>query len=616
MPSGEVAMTSRARTDPESGAQLSGFAQVYAEIAEHADLDVVFLQKICELVAGELPQLAVSFMGEGGRIVASSSRERIGDLHEGAARVMRGEVDEVEVTAEMAARSTTMREGAGQPIVLEGRRVACLALAAPLPVARAYAGIVRHWVLSSLRARREEEKRREHLLQVERQFREVLDFCPAALSATDDDGRLVFHNKRYREIMRYPKEEMDGIDTRRFWFDLGERERIMGVLRSRDGEVRDQEVRLKTRDGEPVSFLLSYPQVASRGDRVSFVGASRVAWLYDITELRRAGAPRRASEQRLADAIESVSGGFALFDAEDRLVVCNGRYRELYPGLADMIVPGIPFAAIARAAAERGLVRDAAGRAGEWLERRLALHRDPPGPLLHAQGDGRWTQVNERRTRDGGTVAVFTDVTGLKRAEQALVAAQARLSHLLTSSPAVLYSFGAKGDHAPTFVSENIARLLGYEPPDYLRGPGFWLERVHPDDLPRVLAEFPRLFELGHHSCEYRFRHKDGAYRWVSDELRLSRDEAGDPLEVGGSRRGITERKRVRAALRERTASVALLQAVAVAANEAATAEQALGLCLGRVCAHAGWLVGHAFVIAGDGAGELVPAGVWHLADP
>ena len=390
----------------------------------------------------------------------------------------------------------------------------------------------------------------------------------------------------------------------------------MGILRSRDGEVRDQEVVLKTRDGEPVSFLLSYPQVASRGDRVSFVGASRVAWLYDISELRRAEAARRASEQRLADAIESVSEGFALFDAEDRLVLCNDRYRELYPGLADMIVPGIPFAAIARAAAERGLVRDAAGRADEWLERRLALHRDPPGPLLHAQSDGRWIQVNERRTRDGGTVAVFTDVTELKRAEQALLAAQARLSHLLTSSPAVLYSFEAKGDYAPTFVSENIARLFGYAPREYLESPALLARPGPPRRSSPRPGRAPRLFQLGRHAYEYRFRHADGTYRWVSDELRLSRDEAGEPLEVVGSWSDITERKRAEAALRERTASVALLQAVAVAANEATTVDEAVRLCLALVCAHTGWPVGHAFAPAEDGTGELVPAGVWHLADP
>jgi PAS domain S-box-containing protein len=609
-------MTSHAGGNPEGGAPSSVPAQGRADAAARTGLDAAFLREICELVAGELPGVSVSFTGEDGYIIASSARERLGAFHEGAARVMRGGLDTVEVTAGMAARSATTREGITQPIVFEGRRIVGLALAAPLSVARAYANIVRHWVLSVLRARREAERLREHLNQVEQQFREVLDFCPAALSATDEGGKMVFYNKRYREIMRYPKEEMDGIDTRRFWFDLDERQRIMDVLHSRGGKIRDQEVLLKTRDGEPVSFLLSYTQVASQGDRISFVGASRVAWLYDITELRRAEAARRASEQLLADAIESISEGFALFDAGDRLAICNSRYRELYPGNADMVVPGTPFAAIARAAAERGLVRDVVGQVEEWLERRLASHRNPPGPYLQAQSDGRWIQINERKTRDGGTVAVFTDVTELKRAEQALLAAQARLSHLLTSAPTVLYSFEAKGDHAPTFVSENIRRLFGYEPREYLEGPDFWLDRVHPDDRPHVLAEFPRLFELGRHAYEYRVRHKDGTYRWVSDGLHLSRDEGGDPLEVVGSWSDITERKQAEAALREQTASVALLQAVAVAANEAVTAEEAMRLCLSQVCAHTGWPVGHVYALAEDGTGALVPAAIWHLADP
>ena len=75
---------------------------------EGADLDLPFLQEVCGLLAGELPGVTVSFTGEGGRIVASSARERVGDLHEGAARVMGGEVEELEVTAEMAARSPTL----------------------------------------------------------------------------------------------------------------------------------------------------------------------------------------------------------------------------------------------------------------------------------------------------------------------------------------------------------------------------------------------------------------------------------------------------------------------------------------------------------------------------
>ena len=92
-----------------------------------------------------------------------------------------------------------------------------------------------------------------------------------------------------------------------------------------------------------------------------------------------------------------------------------------------------------------------------------------------------------------------------------------RLAALLDASPAVLYSFRAGGDHAPTFVSPNIARLFGYEPGEYLEHPGFWRERVHPDDLPRAEAGFARLLEAGRCACEYRFRRKDGTYRWVED---------------------------------------------------------------------------------------------------
>ena len=90
-------------------------------------------------------------------------------------------------------------------------------------------------------------------------------------------------------------------------------------------------------------------------------------------------------------------------------------------------------------------------------------------------------------------------------------AAAIRLSRLLEASPAVIYSFEAKGDFAPTFVSENIMRLFGYAASEYLENPNFWRERVHPDDLPRIEGEMDALFEQGHHAIEYRFRRKDGS---------------------------------------------------------------------------------------------------------
>ena len=76
-----------------------------------------------------------------------------------------------------------------------------------------------------------------------------------------------------------------------------------------------------------------------------------------------------------------------------------------------------------RTVAERGIVADAVQRPEEWIEQRLAQHRNPGGPLLHPQSNGRWIQVSERKTQDGGTVGLFTDVTELKRREEALAEA-------------------------------------------------------------------------------------------------------------------------------------------------------------------------------------------------
>src|SRR3974390_302044 len=59
----------------------------------------------------------------------------------------------------------------------------------------------------------------------ERQFREILEYCPAALLVVDEDGRLLFHNARLREILGYTKEELDFCDTRLHWHDLDQRAR-------------------------------------------------------------------------------------------------------------------------------------------------------------------------------------------------------------------------------------------------------------------------------------------------------------------------------------------------------------------------------------------------------
>ena len=129
----------------------------------------------------------------------------------------------------------------------------------------------------------------------------------------------------------------------------------------------------------------------------------------------------RETRRRLTDAIETISEGFSLYDKEDRLVICNSMYRTLlFPDIGDEITPGMTFESIVRRAADQGYIEDAKGRVEEWLEQRLARHRDPGGSHVQQRADGRWIMVSERKTEDGGTVAVYSDITELKQREKEL----------------------------------------------------------------------------------------------------------------------------------------------------------------------------------------------------
>ena len=151
-------------------------------------------------------------------------------------------------------------------------------------------------------------------------------------------------------------------------------------------------------------------------------------------ELVTASRDTERAQMQLTHAIESIADGFSLYDVNDRLVVCNRRYRELlYQGIADLVVTGASFEEIIRGAAERGLVREAEGRIEEWIDERIERHRNPRLSHLQQREDGRWLRISERKTDDGSTVAVYTDITELKQREQEAEAANQAKSQFLAN---------------------------------------------------------------------------------------------------------------------------------------------------------------------------------------
>jgi len=133
--------------------------------------------------------------------------------------------------------------------------------------------------------------------------------------------------------------------------------------------------------------------------------------------LREIGKAR----QRLMDAIESISEGFCYFDASDRLVVANNQYRTLmYPGDENAVVEGMSFEQIIRSAVQKGYIKDAEENIEQWVDERMTQHRQPGEPNVHQRAGGRWVMVSERKTAEGGTVAIYSDITELKQRETEL----------------------------------------------------------------------------------------------------------------------------------------------------------------------------------------------------
>jgi adenylate cyclase len=148
-------------------------------------------------------------------------------------------------------------------------------------------------------------------------------------------------------------------------------------------------------------------------------GGGFISMYTDITERRRAEALVEQSRARLADAIESISDGFALWDRDDRLVLFNKRSQEIL-NLRDFFVAGVRFEDLIPPLIQRAYYDPSVGDIEAWFEKRLALHRNPPSMHELKLADGTWLRVGEHRTQEGGTVTTWTDITTIKQREAEL----------------------------------------------------------------------------------------------------------------------------------------------------------------------------------------------------
>ena len=187
--------------------------------------------------------------------------------------------------------------------------------------------------------------------------------------------------------------------------------RVLG----RFARLRRHSIRLRAilPGDEPATFDVDIMRMPDRQRSI-------VILAQDTTAMLDAIRTADAAESRMAVAINALSDGFVLYDADDRLVICNETYRTFYPESAAAMLPGTKFVDILKFGLRNGQYADGIGREDEWLRERMRQHMAMSGPIEQKLANGRWLRIVERPTPDGGRVGLRVDVTQLKEQQHAL----------------------------------------------------------------------------------------------------------------------------------------------------------------------------------------------------
>jgi PAS domain S-box-containing protein len=251
------------------------------------------------------------------------------------------------------------------------------------------------------------------------------------------------------------------------------------------------------------------------------------------------------AQAHLADAVDAVPIGIVIFDAEDRLVLCNGMYRQVYDGVPGLLTAGRRHGEILDANLAAGVFDIPPEGRDAFVAQCLQEFSTPTGPHELRMADGRSVRVEGRRTADGAMVEVALDVTEMKHREE-------RLAFALEAAEEGIWDWNvASGD---AYFSPRFAATLGLSVSDLEPRAAAWSELIHTDDADRMHQMVRRFLDRGTNlgQTEFRIRHADGHWIWVEMRGRVvERDAAGHPVRLVGTQVDITQAKEHQAELAE-----------------------------------------------------------------
>jgi PAS domain S-box-containing protein len=312
-------------------------------------------------------------------------------------------------------------------------------------------------IIRDITARRETE---EALKRTQESFQSAIENLNDGFALFDSDFRLVYANDEYKKLHHHVADIIvAGVSAEELVRTTVKRG-VIAAAKGREEEfVRERLDQYANPSNEPIirtyesGITLSLRE--SRTPEGGFVTSQT-----NITKQVRA-------EKILRDAVESLPNGFALFDKDDRLVLCNQNYIDEHPEIADILIIGTTFEEQIRLREEKGLRQSQVDGKRISLEERIERHHNPRGPMIVPIADGRVHQLQEVKTIDGGTALIRTDITSLIKAEEALRENEELYRTLVNFSPNAIYFHQ---DNTIVFANPAAVKIFGAKSADEIIG--------------------------------------------------------------------------------------------------------------------------------------------------
>jgi diguanylate cyclase (GGDEF)-like protein/PAS domain S-box-containing protein len=257
-----------------------------------------------------------------------------------------------------------------------------------------------------------------------------------------------------------------------------------------------------------------------------------------------------AKLRQVLDAADTLESGVVLYGPDDRVVFCNRRFREIYAEVADLLVPGTPYADIARAYFRRGFKDRIDLDEEAYVRARVENHLYPDeGDYEFLQGEDTWLLISDRKTADGGVIGLRVDITRRKKAEQALFSSEQRFKSLAEMSSD--WYWEQDNEFRLTYLSEGHLAKIGADPKDRM-GKKRWeldVSGVTPEQWTAHRADLEG--HLPFRDFEYGWFDQEGQERFVSVSGDPVFDASGTFTGYRGVGSDITQRRQYEARIKD-----------------------------------------------------------------